>query len=139
MHTNAKDEALGLPTEDAARLALRTQQIIAHETGVTNTADPVGGSVVIEQRTDEIERGAREYIQRIDAMGGTLAAIETGFIQNEIQNAAYAYQQKVERGCRLSWTAPKPTPRWEKFQTGSAPSSANTRNAETVKLINRVP
>jgi methylmalonyl-CoA mutase N-terminal domain/subunit len=98
VHTNAKDEALGLPTEDAARLALRTQQIIAYETGVTNTSDPVGGSVVIEQLTDEIERGAEEYIQRIDAMGGTLAAIEKGFVQNEIQNAAYAYQQKVERG-----------------------------------------
>ncbi len=98
VHTNAKDEALGLPTEDAARLALRTQQIIAHETGVTSTADPVGGSVFIEQLTDEIERGAAEYILRIDAMGGTLAAIEKGFIQNEIQNAAYAYQQKVERG-----------------------------------------
>src|SRR3984957_20666769 len=98
VHTNAKDEALGLPTEDAARLALRTQQIIAHETGVTNTADPFGGSAVIETLTDEIEHGAEEYIARIDAMGGTLAAIENGFIQNEIQNAAYAYQQTVERG-----------------------------------------
>jgi methylmalonyl-CoA mutase, N-terminal domain len=98
LHTNAKDEALGLPTEEAARLALRTQQIIAHETGVTNTADPFGGSVYIENLTDQIERGAEDYIQRIDAMGGTLAAIEKGFIQNEIQNAAYAYQQTVERG-----------------------------------------
>ena len=98
LHTNGKDEALGLPTEEAARLALRTQQIIAHETGVTNTADPFGGSVFIENLTDEIERGAEQYIQRIDALGGTLAAIETGFIQNEIQNAAYAYQQTVERG-----------------------------------------
>ncbi len=98
LHTNAKDEALGLPTEEAARLALRTQQIIAHETAVTNTADPVGGSFYIEHLTDEIERGAEEYIERIDAMGGTLAAIENGFIQNEIQNAAYAYQQTVERG-----------------------------------------
>jgi methylmalonyl-CoA mutase N-terminal domain/subunit len=98
LHTNAKDEALGLPTEEAARLALRTQQIIAHETGVTNAADPIGGSHYIEKLTDEIERGAEEYIQRIDAMGGTLAAIENGFIQNEIQNAAYAYQQTVERG-----------------------------------------
>jgi methylmalonyl-CoA mutase N-terminal domain/subunit len=98
IHTNAKDEALGLPTEDAARLALRTQQIIAHETGVTNTADPVGGSYHIEKLTDEIERGAEEYIERIDAMGGTLAAIERGYIQNEIQNAAYSYQQSVERG-----------------------------------------
>ena len=79
LHTNAKDEALGLPTEEAARLALRTQQIIAHETGVTSTADPFGGSYYIERLTDEIERGAEEYIQRIDAMGGTLAAIENGF------------------------------------------------------------
>jgi len=98
LHTNGKDEALGLPTEEAARLALRTQQIIAHETGVTNTADPVGGSHHIERLTDEIERGAQEYLDRIDAMGGTLAAIEKSFIQNEIQNAAYAYQQSVERG-----------------------------------------
>jgi methylmalonyl-CoA mutase N-terminal domain/subunit len=98
LHTNAKDEALGLPTEEAARLALRTQQIIAHETGVTNTADPVGGSYYIERLTDEIERGAEEYIARIDAMGGTLVAIEKGFIQNEIQDAAYAHQQSVERG-----------------------------------------
>ena len=98
LHTNGKDEALGLPTEEAARLALRTQQIIAHETGVTNTADPFGGSVYIENLTDKIESGAAEYIQRIDAMGGTLASIESGFIQEEIQNAAYAYQQAVERG-----------------------------------------
>jgi methylmalonyl-CoA mutase, N-terminal domain len=98
LHTNAKDEALGLPTEEAARLALRTQQIIANETGVTNTADPVGGSDYIEKLTDEIERGAKDYIDRIDAMGGTLAAIERGFIQGEIQNAAYEYQQAVERG-----------------------------------------
>ncbi len=98
LHTNAKDEALGLPTEEAARLALRTQQIIAHETGVTNTADPLGGSSYIENLTDEVERGAEEYLQRIDAMGGTLAAIENGFIQSEIQNAAYAYQQTVENG-----------------------------------------
>ncbi len=98
LHTNARDEALSLPTEDSARLALRTQQIIAHESGVTNTADPVGGSYAIEKTTDEIEQGAREYIGRIDAMGGTLAAIEKGYIQNEIQNAAYEYQQAVERG-----------------------------------------
>jgi methylmalonyl-CoA mutase, N-terminal domain len=98
LHTNGKDEALALPTEESARLALRTQQIIAHESGVTNTADPLGGSYYIEQLTDEIERGAQDYIARIDAMGGTLAAIESNFIQNEIQNAAYQYQQAVERG-----------------------------------------
>src|SRR5579864_5084301 len=98
LHTNGKDEALSLPTEEAARLALRTQQIIAHESGVTNTADPLGGSYYIEQLTDEIETGAREYIERIDAMGGTLAAIEKGYIQNEVHNAAYKYQQAVESG-----------------------------------------
>jgi methylmalonyl-CoA mutase N-terminal domain/subunit len=98
LHTNARDEALSLPTEDSARLALRTQQIIAHESGVTNTADPMGGSYAIEKMTDEIEQGARDYIERIDAMGGTLSAIEKGFIQSEIQNAAYEYQQAVERG-----------------------------------------
>jgi methylmalonyl-CoA mutase N-terminal domain/subunit len=98
LHTNSRDEALGLPTEESASLALRTQQIIAHETGVTNVADPFGGSVVIEKLTDEIELGARDYIARIDAMGGTLAAIENGFQQNEIQNAAYAYQRAVEAG-----------------------------------------
>jgi methylmalonyl-CoA mutase N-terminal domain/subunit len=98
LHTNAKDEALSLPTEESARLALRTQQIIAHESGVTHTADPLGGSYAIEQLTDEIEQGARAYIERIDALGGTLNAIESNFIQNEIHNAAYEYQQKVERG-----------------------------------------
>jgi methylmalonyl-CoA mutase N-terminal domain/subunit len=98
LHTNAKDEALGLPTEDSARLALRTQQIIAHESGVTNTADPFGGSHHIEQLTDEIEQGASDYIDRIDAMGGTLVAIEKGYLQNEIHNSAYEYQQAVERG-----------------------------------------
>jgi len=97
LHTNGKDEALGLPTEEAARLALRTQQIIAYESLVASTADPFGGSYYIEQLTDEIEQGAVDYIERIDAMGGTLAAIEKGYIQSEIQNAAYAYQQSVER------------------------------------------
>jgi len=98
LHTNGRDEALSLPTEESARLALRTQQIIANETGVTNVADPVGGSYYIEELTDQIERDAQAYLARIDAMGGTLAAIEAGFIQGEIQNAAYAFQQSVERG-----------------------------------------
>ncbi len=98
LHTNGRDEALSLPTEEAARLALRTQQIIANETGVTGVADPVGGSEYIEKLTDDIERGATQYIERIDSMGGTLAAIEKGYIQGEIQNAAYAFQQEVERG-----------------------------------------
>jgi methylmalonyl-CoA mutase N-terminal domain/subunit len=101
LHTNSRDEALGLPTEESARLALRTQQIIAWETGVTNTADPVGGSYYIEELTDRIEREAVEYIRRIDDAGGTLAAIESGFIQNEIQSAAYEYQRSVETGERV--------------------------------------
>lgn len=98
LHTNSRDEALGLPMEDSARLALRTQQIIANETGVVNTADPLGGSEYIERLTDDIERGATEYIDRIDGMGGTLAAIEGNYIQSEIQNAAYQYQQDIEKG-----------------------------------------
>ena len=101
LHTNSKDEALGLPTEDSARLALRTQQILAEETGVANVADPCGGSEAIERKTDEIEQQAREYIDRIDSLGGTLAAIERGYIQAEIQNSAYQYQQQIERGERI--------------------------------------
>ena len=96
--TNSRDEALSLPTEESARLALRTQQIIAYESGVTNTADPVGGSEYLESLTDSIEREAQKYLERIDAMGGTLKAIETGFIQGEIQNAAFEYQKAIERG-----------------------------------------
>ncbi len=98
LHTNALDEALALPTEDAALLALRTQQIVAHETGVTNTVDPVGGSYAVETLTDEIESRAKEYIVRIDALGGMLRAIETGYVQGEIQKAAYEYQRAIERG-----------------------------------------
>ncbi len=101
LHTNALDEALALPTEDAALLALRTQQILAHETGVAQTVDPLAGSYAIEALTDEIERRALEYIRRIDALGGMLRAIETGYVQGEIQRAAYEYQQAVERGERI--------------------------------------
>jgi methylmalonyl-CoA mutase N-terminal domain/subunit len=98
LHTNAMDEALALPTEDAALLALRTQQIVAYETGVVNTADPLGGSYAIETLTNEIESRAKEYIARIDALGGMLRAIETGYVQGEIQKAAYEYQRAIERG-----------------------------------------
>ncbi|PIR20377.1 MAG: methylmalonyl-CoA mutase [Deltaproteobacteria bacterium CG11_big_fil_rev_8_21_14_0_20_47_16] len=98
LHTNGMDEALALPTEDAARLALRTQQIIGFESGVTNTVDPVGGSIEIEKMTDDIEAQARDYITKIDDMGGSVAAIEAGYIQNEIQTAAYQYQQAIESG-----------------------------------------
>ncbi len=101
LHANALDEALALPTEDAARLALRTQQILAHESGIANTVDPVGGSYAIEHLTDEVEAGARACIERIDALGGMLRAIETGYVQREIQKAAYEYQQSVERNERI--------------------------------------
>jgi len=92
------DEALALPTERAVQVALRTQQIIAHESGVADTIDPLAGSYVVEHLTDEIERRAAEYIQKIDDLGGALPAIERGYIQAEIANAAYAYQRAVDKG-----------------------------------------
>ena len=98
LHTNSMDEALWLPTEKAVRVALRTQQIIAHESGVADAVDPLAGSYLIEHLTDEIENLATDYIARIDDMGGALQSIEKGFMQNEIQNAAYAAQQAIERG-----------------------------------------
>ncbi len=98
LHTNSMDEALWLPTEKSVRVALRTQQIIAYESGVADSVDPLAGSYLIEHLTDEIERRAEAYIQKIDEMGGALAAIEQGYIQGEIQDAAYRYQQAVERG-----------------------------------------
>jgi methylmalonyl-CoA mutase, N-terminal domain len=98
LHCNGRDEALALPTEDSARLALRTQQIIAAESGVTNTVDPVAGSYVIETATNEVERGAQALLDRIERAGGTLAAIETGLIQREIQESAYQAQLAVESG-----------------------------------------
>jgi methylmalonyl-CoA mutase N-terminal domain/subunit len=98
LHTNSLDEALGLPTEDAARLALRTQQVIAHESGVADVADPLGGSYVIEAWTDEIVRRSRAYIEKIEEMGGALAALENGFQQKEIADAAYRDQLAIEEG-----------------------------------------
>ncbi len=98
LHTNGMDEALGLPTADAARVALRTQQVIAFESGVISEPDPMGGSYHVEALTDRLEAEAQEYLARIDAMGGTIAAIESGYIQGEIQNAAYEYQKRVESG-----------------------------------------
>ena len=98
LHTNSLDEALALPTEEAAALALRTQQVIAHETGVVNTVDPLGGSYCIEGLTDELEEQALAYIERIDALGGMVAAIEQGYVQREIQDSAYEMQRKIETG-----------------------------------------
>ncbi|HEX6649765.1 MAG TPA: methylmalonyl-CoA mutase family protein [Pyrinomonadaceae bacterium] len=96
LHTNSMDEALALPTEAAARVALRTQQVIAHESGIASTADPLGGSYAIEHLTDEIEERASEYLKKIEAMGGMLRAIETGYVQREIQESAYRYQKAIE-------------------------------------------
>jgi methylmalonyl-CoA mutase N-terminal domain/subunit len=100
LHTNSMDETLALPTEEAVTVALRTQQIIAEETGVTNTIDPLGGSYAIEALTDRMERDATDYIHRIDDMGGMLRAIETGYPQREIAEAAFHYQRQLEQGVK---------------------------------------
>ncbi len=101
IHTNSFDEALALPTEHAARIALRTQQLLAHEAGGTDTADPLGGSYFIEALTDELEQQARELIERVDELGGAVAAVEQGFVQGEIEEAAFTYTQQVESGERV--------------------------------------
>jgi len=154
LHTNGLDEAFALPTEDAALLALRTQQIIAHETGVANTVDPAGGSYAIEKLTDEIESRAKDYIEKIDKLGGMLRAIETGYVQGEIQKAAYDYQRAVERGERVivgvnkfvaEKEMPIPTlridPELERAQTGRVRALRERRNSaragETVAEVER--
>ncbi|MBI5809304.1 MAG: methylmalonyl-CoA mutase family protein [Ignavibacteriales bacterium] len=101
LHTNSRDEALALPNENSVRTALRTQQIVAYESGVTNTIDPLAGSYYVESLTDQIEKEGEEYINKIDAMGGVTNAIEAGYIQTEIQKSAYRYQQEVEKGERI--------------------------------------
>jgi len=101
LHTNAKDEALALPTAETAQLALRTQQVLAYESGVAEVVDPLAGSYYVEWLTDEVERRAWEYIERIDERGGALAAVESGYVQNEIQESAYDYQRQVERQERI--------------------------------------
>lgn len=101
LHTNSRDEALALPTEESVRIALRTQQIVAHESGVADTIDPLAGSFYVESLTDRIEKEAMDYIQKIDELGGAVSAIEKGYIQKEIQNSAYKYQMEVESGERI--------------------------------------
>ncbi len=101
LHTNGYDEALSLPTEEAARIALRTQQIVAFESGAPDTADPLGGSYFIESLTSEVEKNAWQLIEQVDVMGGSVSAIEQGFIQNEIARSAYEYQQKIENGEKI--------------------------------------
>lgn len=100
LHTNSYDEALCLPTQQAVTVALRTQQIVAEESGATDTVDPLAGCYYVEAMTDKIEAEIDEYIKKIDAMGGTLVAIEQGFIQKEIQNSAYRFQKEIESGER---------------------------------------
>jgi methylmalonyl-CoA mutase, N-terminal domain len=97
LHTNSLDEALALPTEEAVTIALRTQQVIAHESGVVNTADPLAGSYFVEKLTNDLEAEALEYFRKIDAMGGMVAAVERGFPQREIQEAAFEFQKAVDR------------------------------------------
>jgi methylmalonyl-CoA mutase N-terminal domain/subunit len=101
LHTNSMDEALSLPSEEAVQIALRTQQVIAHETGVTDTVDPLAGSYYVESLTNEIYKRAKEYIRKIDEMGGSVSAIEQGFIQREIQDSAYKYQREIEKEDRI--------------------------------------
>lgn len=96
LHTNSRDEALALPTEDSVRIALRTQQIIAHESGVTETVDPLAGSYYVEHLTNTIEQKAHEYIDKIEKLGGAVRAIEKGYMQQEIQDSAYKYQKDIE-------------------------------------------
>ncbi len=114
LHTNSKDEAYALPSQESVQIALRTQQIVAYETGVAETVDPLAGSYFVEALTDEIERLATEYIQKIDEMGGAVRAVECGFIEQEIQDSAYKFQKAVESGNQVIVGV-------NRFQTGSAP------------------
>jgi methylmalonyl-CoA mutase N-terminal domain/subunit len=101
LHTNSKDEALALPTEESVTIALRTQQIIAHESGVASSVDPLGGSFLVEKLTDELEAEAEAYIRKIDELGGVVAAIEQGYVQREIEGSAYRLGQSIESGERV--------------------------------------
>jgi methylmalonyl-CoA mutase N-terminal domain/subunit len=101
LHTNARDEALALPTEESARLALRTQQILAYESGVTETPDPLAGSYFVETLTNEVEAAAQEYLDEIESLGGPLAAIEAGYQQRQIQESAYREQRRIEAGDKI--------------------------------------
>ena len=147
LHTNSMDEALALPTEKAATIALRTQQILAHETGAANTIDPFAGSYFLENLTNEIEEGVEEYLQKIDKMGGVLRAIESGYIQHEIHDSAYRYQREIETGERVvvgvnQFDIPEEErtidylrvdPAVEKLQTKKLAALRQSRDAKTVE------
>jgi methylmalonyl-CoA mutase N-terminal domain/subunit len=133
LHTNGFDEALSLPTEEAAGIALRTQQLIAYESGVTNTVDPLGGSFYIEELTNQVEEKAWKYMERIDALGGSVSAIESGYIQKEIADASYTYQKEVESGEKIivgvnKFTAP------ETNESKLLQVDDNIRQTQTLKL-----
>jgi methylmalonyl-CoA mutase N-terminal domain/subunit len=137
LHTNGRDEALALPTEESARIALRTQQIIAHESGVTNTVDPFAGSYHIEKLTNEIETGARELLERIESLGGTLSAIESGYIQRQIQDSAYKAQKAVDSGSAVvvgvnRYTSEEPD-RIEVFSLDADLEHAQTQRVRAVR------
>jgi len=138
LHTNALDETLALPSEQAAMVALRTQQILAEESGVTNTIDPLGGSWAVEALTDRIEREARAYIEHIDGLGGMVRAIELGYPQKEIAEAAYIYQQQVDRGEKAvvgvnRYQVPEERP----LELLRVPLEVEERQAERVRRVKR--
>lgn len=138
LHTNAKDEALGLPTVEAAQLALRTQQIIAHESGVAEVIDPLAGSFTLERLTDEIEEHSRAYLDEIEKMGGALRAIETGFIQREIHESAFAFQRGVETGEKtvvgVNRYQEEIDPPIQAMEVRPEVEAAQTRHVEQLKL-----
>src|SRR5512136_1209860 len=147
LHTNSRDEAYALPTEDSVRIALRTQQIIAHESGVAEMVDPLGGSYAVEALTSEIEKRATEYIEKIDAMGGSIKAIESGYIQGEIAESAYQYQKEIETkkriivGLNQFQTEEEPlrdilriSPEVERIQREKLAQVKKERNSEKVKI-----
>ena len=131
LHTNSYDEALALPTEEAVRVALRTQQMIAHETGVTNTIDPLGGSYFVEALTDQLEAHAYAYFAKIDELGGMVEAVKRGFPQREIADAAYTLQQEYDSPRRASWSASTTSPRAARARSScctSTPRSSASRS-----------
>jgi methylmalonyl-CoA mutase N-terminal domain/subunit len=136
LHTNGFDEALGLPTERAARIALRTQQIVAYESGVTATPDPLAGSYFVESLTNAVEQGAWDYIDKIDAMGGAVAAIEAGFMQDEIERAAFEWAKAVDDGEKVIVSVNKFTDDGEEEpEVFPIDPMLETRQAERVRAL----
>ena len=131
LHTNSFDEALALPTEDAVRIALRTQQVIAHETGVANTADPLGGSYYLEYLTNELERQAYDYFARIAELGGVVEAIKRNFFQAEIADASFRFQAEVERGERRRRRGQRATRRRRRLPRRSSGSTRRSRRGRS--------